>query len=122
MNFITKRIHAFLDYPVAIILIVLPFILSLGQSNPIALYLSVSMGIVALLLAILTNHHSGVFKVISYENHLIIDFVIALVFIVSPFIFSFEGLDVYYYWTSGITFLTVVGLQKLEGEENVILA
>ena len=45
MKFVTKRIHAFLDYPVAIALIVLPFLLSLGSSNPLALQLSVATGI-----------------------------------------------------------------------------
>ena len=57
MKFVTKRIHAFLDNPVAIVLIVLPFLLGLGYSNPLALQLSVATGIAAFILTLLTDHH-----------------------------------------------------------------
>ena len=114
MRFVTKRIHAFLDYPVAIALIALPFLLGLGSSNPLALQLSVATGIAALLLTILTDHHLGVFPVISYKIHLIVDFLVAIVFIAAPFIFSFEGLDAYYYWINGIAVFIVVSLHKPE--------
>ena len=50
-RFITKSIHAYLiDYPVAIILIGAPFVLKLGQSGPVAMWLSVVFGVAALLL------------------------------------------------------------------------
>lgn len=114
MKFVTKKIHAFLDYPVAIALMVLPFLLELGSSNPLALHLSVVTGIAALVLTILTDHHLGVFKMISYRMHLIVDFIVAIVFIIAPFIFSFEGIDAYYYWVNGIAVLTVVSLHKSE--------
>ncbi|GAA4232144.1 hypothetical protein GCM10022291_06210 [Postechiella marina] len=114
MKFVTKRIHAFLDYPVAIALIVLPFLLGLGDSNPLALQLSVATGIAAFILTLLTDHHLGAFKVISYKMHLAVDFIVAIVFIIAPFAFSFEGIDTYYYWINGIAVLTVVSLHKSE--------
>ncbi len=40
MRFVTRQIHAYIDYPVAISLIGTPFILGLGASNPLALWLS----------------------------------------------------------------------------------
>ncbi len=121
MKFVTKRIHAFLDYPVAIALIVLPFLLGLGSSNPLALQLSVVTGIAALILTILTDHHLGLVKVVSYKMHLIVDFLVAIVFIIAPFIFSFKGLDASYYWMNGIAVLAVVSLHKSE-EATVISA
>ncbi|MDH7447922.1 hypothetical protein [Aquimarina sp. 2201CG14-23] len=114
MKFITKRIHAFLDYPVAIALMVLPFLLGLGDSNPLALQLSVATGIAAFILTLLTDHHLGVFRVVSYKMHLIVDFMVAIVFILAPFVFSFEGIDAYYYWINGIAVLVVVSLHKPE--------
>ncbi len=114
MKFITKRIHAFLDYPVAIALIILPFLLGLGDSNPLALQLSVATGIAALILTILTNHHLGLIKVVSYKMHLLVDFLVAIVFVIAPFIFSFEGMDAYFYWINGIAVLAVVSLHKPE--------
>ena len=63
-RFITKSIHAyFIDYPVAIVLMVAPFLLKLGQSGPVALWLSVVSGVAALLLAALTDHPTGLVRV-----------------------------------------------------------
>ena len=59
IRFVTKTIHAYLDYPVAIALIALPFLLGLGGSNPLALWLSVGTGIAALILTVLTDHQTG---------------------------------------------------------------
>lgn len=114
MKFVTKRIHAFLDYPVAIALMLLPFILGLGDANPLAVQLSVSTGIAAFILTLLTDHHLGVFKIISYKTHLIVDFIVAIVFIIAPFALSFKGINAYYYWINGLAVLTVVSLHKSE--------
>lgn len=114
MKFITKRIHAFLDYPVAVALIALPFLLGLGSSNPIALYLSVATGVAAFILTLLTDHHLGVIRIIPYKIHLIVDFIVAIVFVLAPFVLSFEGIDAYYYWVNGISVFTVVSLHKTE--------
>lgn len=114
MRFITKKIHSLLDYPVAIALIALPFILGLGSSNPLALQLSVVVGIAALILTLLTDHQLGVFRVIPYKIHLIVDFSVAIVFILATFIFSFKGIDAYYYWINGAAVLSVVSMHKPE--------
>ena len=84
-RFITKSIHAYLiDYPVAILLMVAPFLLKLGQSAPVALWLSVVSGIAALLLAALTDHPTGLVRVIPYWLHLWVDRVLGVVFIIAP--------------------------------------
>lgn len=114
MKFVTKRIHAFLDYPVAVMLIILPFLLGLGSSSQMALWLSVCTGVAAFILTLFTDHHLGVFKIIPYNGHLTVDFLVAVTFILAPFIFSFKGIDAYYYWINGITVLTVVSLHKPE--------
>lgn len=114
MRFITKKIHAFLDYPVAIALIVLPFLLKLGSSNPLALQISIIVGIAALILTFLTDHELGVIRIIPYRLHLIIDFIVAILFILAPFIFSFKGIDAYYYWFNGIAVISVVSMHQPE--------
>jgi len=114
MKFVTKQIHAYLDYPVALALMVLPFVLGLGESNLFALYLSVGTGVAALILTLLTDHQLGVIKVIPYSGHLIVDFLVAVTFVAAPFVFSFEGLDAYYYWVNGGSVLVVVSLHKPE--------
>lgn len=114
MRFVTKQIHAYLDYPVAIALMALPFLLGLGGSNPMAFQLSIITGVAAFVLTLLTDHQLGVFKVISYKGHLLVDFIVAVVFIIAPFALGFEGIDAFYYWSIGATVLLVVGLHKSE--------
>lgn len=114
MKFITKQIHAYLDYPVALALIGLPFLLGLGSSNPLAFQLSVATGVAALILTILTDHQTGLVRVVSYRIHLIVDFLVGVVFVLAPFIFSFEGLDALFYWINGAAVLLVVSMHKPE--------
>lgn len=114
MKFVTKQIHAYLDYPVAAALIGLPFLLGLGSTNSFALLLSVLTGVAALVLTILTDHQLGILRVIPYKVHLMVDFAVAVVFILAPFLFGFEGIDAYYYWVNGVAVLVVVSLHKPE--------
>lgn len=114
MGFVTKKMHAYLDYPVAVALIVLPFVLGLGSSDPLALQLSVITGIAAFMLTIFTDHQLGLYRIISYKGHLIVDALVGIVFVLAPFAFAFEGLDAYFYWINGAAVLTVVSLHKPE--------
>jgi hypothetical protein len=92
----------------------LPFLLGLGASNPIAFQLSVATGVAAFILTLLTDHQLGIIKVIPYKIHLLVDFIVGIVFVIAPFIFSFEGIDAYYYWINGATVLLVVSMHKSE--------
>lgn len=112
MKFVTKEIHAYLDYPVAILLAVAPFVLSLGTSHPAALWLSVTTGIAAFILTVLTDHHLGVWRVVPYSLHLAVDAMVGVVFIAAPFVFGFTGLDAWYYWALGGTVLIVVNAHQ----------
>jgi len=98
-RFITRSIHAYLiDYPIAIVLIAMPFVLNLGQSGPLAMWLSVVVGVAALLLAALTDHPTGLVHIIPYWLHLWVDRAVAVVFVIAPFAYKFAGLDAWYYW------------------------
>ena len=114
MKFVTKQIHAYLDYPVAVALMVLPFVLGLGNSNPLALQLSVGTGVAAFILTLLTDHQLGAYRIIPYQIHLVVDALVGIVFVSAPFVLSFQGLDAYYYWINGAAVLTVVSLHKPE--------
>jgi len=120
MKFITKKIHSLLDYPVALALISLPFLLQLGSSNPLAFYLSIITGVAALILTLFTDHQTGVVKVISYKIHLIVDFLVGLTFVTLPFILGFQGIDLIYYLVNGVTVLLVVSLHKKEEPLNPV--
>ena len=111
-RFVTQKLHAFLDYPVALGLMGLPFLLQLGQSNPLALWLAVGTGVAAFVLTALTDHQLGIFRVLPYWLHLTVDFTVGVVFVSAPSILGFTGIDAWYYWLNGAAVLFVVGLHK----------
>ena len=113
-RFVTRTMHAFLDYPVAISLMTAPFLLRLGSSNPLALWLAVGTGVAALILTLFTDHVLGVFRILPYSVHLAVDLVVGVVFVLAPIAFGFNGLDAWYYWANGAAVLLVVGLHKPE--------
>jgi 4-hydroxybenzoate polyprenyltransferase len=118
-RFVTKAIHAYLiDYPVAIVLIGAPFVLKLGQSSPIAMWLSVVTGVAAFLLAAITNHQTGLIKLIPYWMHLWVDRAVGLVFIIASFVFSFTGLDAWYYWVMAAAVILTTSV--LNAREDVM--
>jgi hypothetical protein len=114
MRFMTKEFHAYLDYPVALGLMAMPFMLGLGAVNEFALWLSVATGFAALMLTILTDHHLGLFRVLPYSLHLAVDFAVGLAFLAAPSLLGFTGLEAAYYWVIGATVLVVVGLHSPE--------
>ena len=111
---VTKQMHAFLDYPVALSLLTVPFLLQLGSSNPLALWLAVGVGVAALVLTVLTDHQLGVVRVLPYGFHLAVDGAVGVVFVLAPFALSFSGIDAWYYWLNGVAVLIDVGLHKPE--------
>lgn len=111
-RFVTKTIHAYLDYPVALGLIAMPFLFGLGAANPLAMWLSVATGAAAFVLTLLTDHHLGVIKVLPYTFHLSVDGLVGVVFVIAPFVLGFVGLDMWYYVVLGLTVLLVVGLHQ----------
>ncbi len=113
-RFITKTIHAYLDYPVALGLIAMPFLFGLGQTAPLAFWLSVITGVAAFTLTVLTDHHLGLIRVLPYSLHLAVDAMVGVAFVAGPILLGFVGLDFWYYMGLGLTVLAVVGLHQPE--------
>ncbi len=118
-RFITKHIHALLDYPVAFALIAAPFVLPLGESHPAARWLALTAGITALLLTVLTNHRLGVMRVVPYPMHVAVDGLVGLTFLIAPLAMGFAGLDAWFYWLNGGAVATVVLLSKPAARQPV---
>ena len=112
MRFVTKTTHAYLDYPVAILLLTAPFMLQLGVSHPLAKWLSVGTGVAALALTVLTDHKTGLIRIVPYSVHLAIDFLVGVMFAAVPFVLGFTGIDAAFYWINAVAVLAVVGLHK----------
>ena len=119
IRFVTKNIHAYLDYPVAIVLMTAPFLLNLGESHPLALWLSVATGLAAFVLTLLTDHQLGVLRVLPYSIHLLVDALVGIIFLIAPAVLEFNGIDAMFYWINGAAVLTVVSLHKPEAISTV---
>ena len=114
MRFVTKTIHAWLDYPVALALIVVPFVLGLGMSHTLALIVSPIVGVAALILTVFTDHHLGVFRVLPYKFHLAVDLMVGVLFLMLPTALGLNGLDAAYYYVNGAAVVVVIALSKPE--------
>jgi len=111
-RFVTKTMHAYLDYPVAASLIALPFVLGLGGSNPLAKWIAVVTGVAAIVLTFFTDHRTGVIRIIPFSFHAAVDALVGITFVTAPFVLGFAGLDAWYYWANGGALLVVLCLQK----------
>ena len=112
LRFITREMHALLDYPVAFALMGAPFLLGLGASTPAARWLAVGTGIAAFILTIFTDHKLGLVRVLPYAFHVFVDGLVGVVFVVAPFALGFEGIDAWFYWANAAAVLTVVALNR----------
>ena len=72
------------------------FLLKLGKSGPVALWLSVVTRVTTLLPPVVTDHPTGLVRVIRYWLHLWVDRALGVV--TAPSAFHFTGLDAWYYW------------------------
>ena len=117
-RFVTKTVHAYLDYPVAFGLMAMPFLFGLGAENMLAFWLSVVTGVAALILTILTDHHLGLVRILPYSLHLAVDGAVGAVFVIAPIALGFTGLDFWYYFLQGLVVLAVVGMHQPE-EQSV---
>lgn len=118
LRFVTKRIHAYLDYPVAVSLMAAPLVFGLGSSHPAAKWLAIGSGIAAFVLTLFTDHHLGLVRVLPYQLHLAVDFLVGVTFLLAPGILGFTGLDAWYYWANAGAVLVVVALHKSEATQT----
>ena len=107
IRFVTKTIHAYLDYPVALSLLVLPFILGVGLDNPWASWISPAAGVAVFILTLLTDHATGVIRVIPYWLHVVVDRLVGVVFLIVPSVFGMKGLDMWYYLANAVAVFIV---------------
>jgi hypothetical protein len=88
MHFIPTKVHGLLDYLYGIALIILPYLFT-GEMFGWEEMLLIIIGAGVILMSICTDYEWGAFKLLSMRTHLILDLVIGIFFIVSPWLFGF---------------------------------
>lgn len=81
--------HGAIEYLAGIALIAMPLILEVEAGAAVAL--AVALGIVVLLVAATTEDAPGMIDLIPTEIHVVLDFVLSVVLIATPFVFAFSN-------------------------------
>lgn len=90
MSIISRRVHGWFDYIVAVLLIASPWMLGFS-TDPFATGIPVVLGISTIIYSLLTKYEMGLVKVIPVKTHLTLDLVSGIVLILSPLVFAFAG-------------------------------
>lgn len=115
LKFLSPTNHGIVDYLAAVTLIIAPFILQLGENNPMVSLISIVTGIAVIIVSLSTRYHYGVFKIIPFGGHLALDLLVATLFMLVPFLFGFEGFDAAYYYMNAAVVYLVVAVTASEG-------
>ena len=107
IRFITPNQHGVLDFIVATALIVAPFGLGL---SPLAVWISAATGLAVIVLSLLTDYRYGLYRVIPFWGHLLVDGIVGVSFAIIPIVLGFTGLDAAYFWVNAAGVLAVVSL------------
>jgi hypothetical protein len=78
-----------LDYIVAIALFFAPKIFGFENVGGAAVALPMILGVGLFVYSLLTKYELGVFKVLNFRYHLVIDIIASVLLILSPFLFGF---------------------------------
>jgi hypothetical protein len=81
-------VHGIIEYLIAALLIVAPFVADFEDDTATAV--SIVAGVLVLAITASTAFPTGLIKSIPVQAHAIIDYLIALVLIASPFLFGFS--------------------------------
>jgi hypothetical protein len=85
---ISHFVHGVIEYLAGVLLIAAPFIFDFKSGAATAL--AVVAGVVVLAVAASTEGQTGMIAVIPVSVHVLLDFVLAVVLVAAPFLFSFS--------------------------------
>ena len=105
---IPTKLHAVIDYLVAIFLIVAPFLLGFAD-NDVAQWSTIALGVFVIAYSLFTAYELGMIKILSFRTHLVLDVVFALLLLASPWVLGFSDVIWWPHALFGVLALVVVG-------------
>lgn len=116
MKIISPKIHAILDYVVAIFLIVAPNLIDLSG---FATNFSIALGIIHFILTLVTSFKGGVTKLVPFPIHGIIELIVGLTLMVLAFtIFGTSKTDHFYFACLGVAIIAVYILTNYKAKSD----
>jgi hypothetical protein len=100
-------VHGLLEYVAAALLIAAPFLFTFEEDTATAV--SIVAGVLVLVITASTALPTGLIKSIPVQAHAVVDYLIALVLIASPFLFAFsdDGTATAFFIVVGVLHLLV---------------
>jgi|SRR6476620_9055173 len=101
MKIINSRIHGAVDYGVVLFLLLSPTLYGLP---PFTSEVTYALAVIHLILTVSTNFELGIFKIIPFHIHGLIEFIVSIFLFAGAFYLgSIEGnLAKYFYWSFAI--------------------
>jgi hypothetical protein len=110
---VSLSLHVLIEYGIGVLTIVAPFLFSF-DSNAAEL-VAVLLGVGILMLAVMTDAPTGIARSLPVASHVVLDYVVALVLIVSPFVFGFsddDGAATAYFLVLGVALMMLAVLTR----------
>jgi hypothetical protein len=118
---ITSRMHAMLDYPLGVLLILAPWIFGFSDVGGAAVAVPIVVGALAIAQSLITDWELSVANVLPLPMHLTMDVLAGAVLALSPFVFGFsdEGTNAWLPHVVAGVGLIGAGLMTQRGRQDV---
>ncbi len=94
MKLIETRVHGYLDYIVAVLMIASPWLFNFAAGGA-ETWVPVVLGVGVIFYSLMTDYELGISPQLSMRTHLLLDMITGILLIVSPWLFGFSN----YVWT-----------------------
>ncbi len=112
MKFLSAKLHGLGDYAAAMVLIVAPFVLGIGEQSMIAQWASVAGGVGLIVYSLFTDYTFSAVKAIPFKTHLLFDTLAGIAFVILPFVLGLDGIARIYLVVMGAGVLLVVAVTQ----------
>jgi hypothetical protein len=114
LKVLDPRTHGFLDYGLAVLFLIMPVLFDFSDT---AATLSYVLGVVYIGTSLITRYPLGLFKIVPFPTHGMLETIMAIGFIVFPWLFGFadDAAARNFYVLAGIALLGVVMLTDYHG-------
>jgi len=109
----STKVHGIIDYIVGIVLLLAPFIFRFSH-HEVATVFTIIVGLAVLLQAALTDYEAGIIRRIPMKTHLMVDALVGLLLIVSPWLFMFSETVIWPHVLVGLFVLIGAGATQRE--------